>query len=253
MLRRILAADLGNTTVTFGRFVRGQVKEVRSMSTLDLSTDAILDLLSDWNDLEYGVYCSVVPHLRSELERALYQLTGRTPLELVYGDQIPFRIHYANPVQLGTDRLAHAFYVRRTVKQNAVVIDIGTAATVDFILGTGEFLGGAILPGPETALEALARRARQLQRFQWQRLEGFVGHSPEEAMEIGLLRGLEGALLYLVEQGERELGLRFPVRLVTGGLADLIHLPGFQPLPFLTLHGLKDYLEEYTETYRVPE
>ncbi len=253
MLRRILAADLGNTTVTFGRFHRGKLVEVRAMSTLDLTTDAALDLLSDWSDLEYGVYCSVVPDLRSELERVLHHLTGRTPLELVYGDRIPFRVHYANPVQLGADRLAHAFFVRRSMRQNAVVVDVGTAATVDFILGTGEFLGGAILPGPETALEGLVRRTRQLQRFQWQGLKGFVGHTPLEAMEVGILRGLEGGIQYVVEQGERELGMRFPVRLVTGGLAELLHLPGFQSFPYLTLHGLKDFLEEYVQTYRVPE
>ncbi len=252
-MKRILTADLGNTAVNFGLFEGSRVVEVRSMSTLDLSTEAVLDLLSDWNDVDYGVYCSVVPHLRTELERALHHLTGRTPLELVYGDQIPFRVHYANPVKLGADRLAHAFFVRRSVRRNAVVVDIGTAATVDFILGTGEFLGGAILPGPESALEGLTRRTHQLPRFQWSNIEGFVGHSPEEAMEIGILRGLEGALLYIVAQGEQELGLRFPSKYITGGLAPLIRLPGFQALPYLTLHGLKDYLEEYAETYRIPD
>ncbi len=252
-MKRIVTADLGNTAVNFGLFEGKRVLEIRSMSTLDLSTEAILDLLADWNDVDYGVYCSVVPHLRAELERALHHLTGRTPLELVYGDQIPFRVHYANPVKLGADRLAHAFFVRRSVRQNAVVVDIGTATTVDFILGTGEFLGGAILPGPETALDSLTRRTHQLPRFTWQEVEGFVGHSPEEAMEIGILRGLEGAVQYLVDQGIRELGLPFGARYLTGGLASLVQLPGFHRVPYLTLHGLRDYLEEYAETYRIPD
>ncbi len=251
-MQKVIAADLGNTSVNFGLFDRHRLVDVRSMSTLEFSTETALDLLADWSEGDFGVYCSVVPHLRSGVERVLHQITGRPPLELVYGDQIPFRVHYQDPTRLGTDRLAHAFYVRRSVKQNAVVVDVGTAVTVDFILGTGEFLGGAILPGPETSLEALTRRAHLLDRFQWMGVEGYIGHTPEEAMEIGILRGLEGALSHLVAQGEQELGVRFPRRILTGGLHGLLRLPGFQTLPYLTLHGLRDYLEEYTETFHIP-
>jgi type III pantothenate kinase len=125
-----------------------------------------------------------------------------------------------------------------------IVVDFGTANTVDAISDQGEYLGGAIFPGIEIAMDALFARAAALRRVELVAPKNVIGKSTMESVQSGAVYGFTGQVDALVERFQAELGDCTVVS--TGGLADLI-LPFSRTIqhnePWLTLHGLRIVFE----------
>jgi type III pantothenate kinase len=121
-----------------------------------------------------------------------------------------------------------------------IVVDFGTANTVDAISAQGEYLGGAIFPGIEVSLDALFSRAALLRRVELVPPKNVIGKSTIEAIQSGVLYGFAGQVDALVDRFVAELG---PCTVVaTGGLAEVV-LPVSRTIkfhePWLTLQGLR--------------
>jgi len=122
-----------------------------------------------------------------------------------------------------------------------IVVDFGTATTLDAITAKGEYLGGAICPGVTISADALFQRAARLPRIDVRKPSRVVGRTTVGAMESGLFWGYVGMVEGLVRRMNDELG-GDAVCVATGGLADVIapetaliqHVD-----PDLTLHGLR--------------
>ncbi len=101
-----------------------------------------------------------------------------------------------------------------------IMVDFGTATTVDAISAKGEYLGGAILPGIEISLDALFARAAALSWVELAKPRRVIGKSTAESVQAGVLYGFASAVDGLVTRFQAELG---PCTVVsTGGLAELI-------------------------------
>jgi type III pantothenate kinase len=150
-------------------------------------------------------------------------------------------IHVDNPHFVGADRLADAIAAGALHGGPAVIIDFGTATTVDAIDGSGAYLGGAIAPGLEASHDALVRRAALLPRIPLIPPEKVIGKDVVSSMQAGLLIGYAAMIEGLATRAVAELGGTAHV-IATGGLATVVsELSDVieQVDPDLTLHGIR--------------
>jgi pantothenate kinase type III len=169
-----------------------------------------------------------------------------THLRLSRHSDLPVRFHYQNPAGLGADRIADALYACSNYpKKNVIIIDSGTAITVDAVSGRGEFKGGTILAGIETQLKGLCAAADTLPFVSLPAAKiPFPGGSTVRCMQAGAAHGTAGALNHLVNKYERLLGGKCTV-LVTGGAWHLTRRLvdfKFSEIPDMTLVGMALYV-----------
>jgi type III pantothenate kinase len=153
-------------------------------------------------------------------------------------------ILYENPREVGPDRIADAVGAYDLYGGPAIVVDFGTATTVEAVSGKGEYLGGAICPGIEISLDALFGRAAALHRVALAEPRNVIGKTTNESIQSGVLYGYAGMVDGLCQRVETEIGEATVV--ATGGLAELI-APYTKAIdhiePWLTLHGLRIIFE----------
>ncbi len=232
-----LAVDVGNSRIHIGYFRRGRLEETLDVPTSKLNPDELAERLSRFQ-ARGALVSSVVPSLDATIEHLLKSVVVGEVRFLRYSPDLGITVDYERPETLGTDRLVHAFYVQKWVQADSVVVDLGTAITVDFIGGDGHFYGGAIIPGPNILRKALAAETALLFEFEWQNVPHFVGTSTEEAMEIGIMKTLEAGIRSITYGGAIELSWKTFRKLLTGGLIDKYRLVEFERVPHLNLYGL---------------
>ena len=154
-------------------------------------------------------------------------------------------ILYDTPADVGADRIVNgiAAYEKygRATKSALVVVDFGTATTLDAITAKGEYLGGAICPGVTISAEALFQRAARLPKIDVRKPATVIGRTTVGAMESGLFWGYVDMVEGLVRRMSAELGGTV-LCVATGGLAAVI-APETKLIqhvdPDLTLDGLR--------------
>lgn len=245
----LLAIDVGNTQTAVGIYAdrdllhewRISTEREATVDELAARHDQLLRLrgasLGDLDDLVVG---SVVPSLTAAYQDLAGKYLERDALVLGPGVRTGIALKIDNPRELGADRLANAVSAFARYGTACVVVDFGTATTLDVVSATGEYVGGVIAPGLETSLEALSSRAARLINVDLVPPPRVVGRSTVEAMQSGLVYGTVDQVDGLVRRAVEELDP--PVAVVaTGGLAELVVPLSSQitdHVPELTLEGL---------------
>ncbi|HEY7525024.1 MAG TPA: type III pantothenate kinase [Candidatus Limnocylindrales bacterium] len=251
----LLAVDVGNTNVTIGLVRAGALVATRRAATRPASTADELELLLDGllrldglglGDVEAFVVASVVPRQTENLERIA--ANRDRPLLIAGAGTVPLAIRVDRPDEVGADRLVNALAAARLHGAPAVVVDFGTATTLDCIAPDGAYVGGAIAPGLELGLEALAARTAKLPRIELRAPDRAIGRDTVSAMQAGTVFGYQALAAGLLDRVRRELagtsGLepRDVHAILTGGLSAApwaASLPGIDAIdPDLTLKGL---------------
>lgn len=243
----MLAVDIGNTHSVLGLFKDGApIRKWRLTTIPNATADEIemrVRMLIEEPDLngQDCVIATVVPSLDRPWRKALERMAPRGRTQSLNHANCGFPIDYANPAQIGPDRLANALGVERLGLRDAIVIDLGTATTFD-VVRDGHYLGGAIAPGIETGMLALTGRTARLPQIAIETPERATGRSTETALHAGLLFGHVGMMEYLVARIRREESLQHAQVIATGGwsriLGDLTSvIDAFHP--DLTLEGLE--------------
>lgn len=242
----VICIDAGNSSVKIcafgGRGNRGRVHRV-NLAGNRRSWDSIMRSFGfKPQNIRGAIISSVVPNLTPSIAGAVRRLTGRAPLVVDAGMRFPFRISLPNPQTTGADRLccaAGAIDKRRT---GAILIDAGSAVTVDLV-HKSVFRGGIIMAGPELSLRALAQHTKKLPLVTL--LESASGRSmqfntTEHSLLLGGRMSAAGGIREAVRFLERSAGGR-PVKILTGGAAPAVSglLPkSWRRDPHLTLKGL---------------
>ncbi len=245
----LLAVDIGNSETVLARFhgedLDGFWRLTTGRSTADELRIAV-ELLIREDATGWGaIVCSVVPALTRPWTEALRVTTGRLPVELSAANAgLPVEV--PEPSSVGPDRLANAFAARKLYGTPAIVVDLGTATTLDCISKAGAYVGGAIAPGVVTASEELFRRAARLHRVDLRRPERAIAKTTEEALRVGVVWGNAGLVDALVRRVRAELGGK-PKVIATGGLAPVL-APECETVDVvdegLTMKGLRLLWEE---------
>lgn len=243
----ILAIDVGNS-----RIKCAVVNEDRVIGRETVATSACDDAVSLNNlvrrvsgavlSIEKAVVSSVVPPLTAPVVKAVERHLGAKALVVSSEVRLPFRLAVARPQQVGSDRFCAAAGAVGFKRRNAIVIDAGSAITVD-VVKDGEFLGGIIAAGPSIALRALHRYAIQLPKLDLDSISSPFPRSfdsTETAMTLGATVGCVGAIRESVRYLESLVGTKAR-KYLTGGQAGLLatRLPrSWHFDPDLTLKGL---------------
>ncbi len=226
----LLALDIGNTTTTVGLF-RGSrlVNSDRFGSRLELGVDECTEMLFGFlqrklpkiPSIERVVISSVVPRLTTVYTTVIETKFGVKPLLVSANLPVGLKISYRKPEQLGADRLANAVAGFHLYGGPVVVVDLGTATKFEVVTKKGEYLGGAIGPGVETAALELVRKTALLPKVVLKKPKKAIGRSTEEALQAGILLGAAGGIDRMVAEIEKELGAKVKV-IATGGLAKTV-------------------------------
>jgi type III pantothenate kinase len=190
------------------------------------------------------VISSGVPRVTAELREMTARYFGMTALVLGPGVRTGMPILYDNPKEVGADRIANAVAAYDLYGGPSIVVDFGTANTIEAISEKGEYLGGAIFPGIEISMNALFERAAALGRVELVAPRHVIGKSTVESIQSGCVYGYSGQVDALVDRFQAELGDCAVV--ATGGLAEPIitHSRTVQHYePWLTLAGLRIVFE----------
>lgn len=243
----LLALDVGNTNITAGAFEgerlasQWRLETPRRASAPELGRTLAAAALRECVRVDACVYGSVVPHVDRSLERAVHFRFGVHAVPVRPGSKLGIELRVKKPGQVGADRLLNALAAHERAKGAAVVLDFGTATTFDCVAANGDYLGGAILLGPNLAAHALHEKTAKLPLVPMKKPRRAVGKDTQECIQAGLYWGYLGMIEKVLAMTLSELGGR-PKLYATGGLAFLFEkdLPkSMEIVPQLTLDGLR--------------
>jgi type III pantothenate kinase len=246
----LLAVDVGNTQTHLGAF-RGESLvehwrfQTRAGMTGDELADRIDGLLSlrglGLADIDSLIVSSVVPPLTNEYGQIAERYLDSPYLAV--GPQIKtgMPILIDNPHEVGADRLVNSIAAYERFGGACIVVDFGTGINFDAVSAAGEYLGGAIAPGIEISLSALAERAARIPRIDLAEPGAAIGRSTRAAIQSGVLYGFAGLVDGVARRLAAELGADASF-IATGGFAAAI-VPFCETLDevddLLTLTGLR--------------
>ncbi|MDO8544352.1 MAG: type III pantothenate kinase [Opitutaceae bacterium] len=191
--------------------------------------------------------CSVVPAALYPIRSACLKYFQADPFILQAGAKTGLKVRYRNPHEVGADRIAGAIgAMLRQPAANIIIVDCGTATTLDVVTAGAEYLGGAILPGIGISVETLAGKTAKLPTVEITRPAVALGRSTIESIQAGVYHGHVGAIRQLVSELSREaFGGERPHVIGTGGFARLIEPEKLfnEIVPELVLIGLKHAAE----------
>jgi len=243
----LLAIDIGNTQTVLGLFdghalARSWRIKTDARATADEMVLIYRGLLTGEPAVTGIALCSTVPSVLHEMRFMLQRYYAEVPTVIVEpGTRTGVPVLTDNPKEVGSDRIVNTLAAHELFGGPAIVVDFGTSTNLDVVSAQGEFLGGALAPGIEISLEALAARAAQLRKVELVRPRSVIGKNTVEALQSGALFGFAGQVDGLVRRIVAELG---PVNAViaTGGLANIV-IDESETItdhePDLTLHGLR--------------
>ena len=244
----LLAIDVGNTNTVLGLFdgealIRSYRVKTDSRSTADEILLTFRGLLQDDPEVTGISLCSTVPAVLNEMRTMLDRYYRDVPHVIIEpGAKTGVAVLTDNPKEVGADRIANALAAFSIYGGPSIVVDFGTSTNFDVISEKGEFLGGALAPGVEISLEALASRAAQLRKVEFVAPRSVIGKNTVEALQSGALYGFAGQVDGIVSRIVAELGGTVTAVIATGGLAPVV-IPESRTVtvhrPDLTIQGLR--------------
>lgn len=245
-----LAIDVGNTRVKLGLFACSSLRKRGELPSCIERTSFLADepipweLLAQWEPTNWlpSVIAGSNPGGVEQLKANWPSSLGPIPRVISNSEEFPLSIQVDEPRRVGIDRLLNAVAVNELRRTNrpAVIVDSGTATTVDVVSADGAFAGGAILPGLALSAKALHEYTALLPLVSVPELGQAtpepLGRNTRAAIRSGLFWGQLGAVKELIE---RQVGLDADL-FVTGGGGALLaeHLPRARFEPHLPLQGL---------------
>ena len=227
----ILAIDVGNTNIVLGGVDKGKdIFSVRLASDRNKTADQYaLDIQGILNmyhvevsDIEGGIISSVVPYLQSVIPQAVRILTGIDIMVVGPGIKTGLDIRTDNPAAVGSDLIVGAIAAKAKYKLPIAIVDMGTATTVSVMDENGAYLGGMIIPGLWTSVNALSSLAAQLPNIDLAAGNAKVlGTNTVDCMRSGSLIGCAAMLDGIIDRVEEELGMSVSA-VLTGGVSPLV-------------------------------
>ena len=195
-----LIVDIGNTLVKLAVFEQGRLVSQRSTHCPEAS---------DFEQLLQGRRAgrAIVESTRGDADEIveLVREWADRVLEFTPQTPVPIANAYRTPETLGRDRLAAAVGAATLYPgRNVLIVDFGTAVTVDLVTADGTFRGGCISPGMRMRFRALHDYSARLPVCAATESEALLGGSTEEAIRLGVMNSLtfeiEG---YMQRMGEK--------------------------------------------------
>lgn len=237
MNKEILLCDIGNTQIGIGISSGEKIDHSWRLQTSDRTEDEFFvllkSLLSEIDVAPYNiegvVISSVVPYLTKVFRHLSKKYLGISPI--VVSAELELGLDYGAikyPQHIGADLIANAFasYEKygKTERKNCIVVDFGTATTLQLITYEGKFIGTIISPGVLSGSESLIQKAAQLGEIELHAPKALLGNDTRSAMLSGIIIGtalmVDGFILRIKEHYSSLPGDFLTI--ATGGISELI-------------------------------
>ena len=226
----LLAIDIGNTNI-----VIGCIRDDKILFKARIATDytrtsdqygvEIKNMLEAFGickeDISDCIISSVVPPVFHSIRTGVIKVIGKQPMVVGPGLKTGLDIQVDSPAQVGSDRIVIAVAALAEYEAPLILIDLGTATTVEVVTQPRTYLGGVIYPGVKLSLDALTSRAAQLPGISLDKPRQVIGKNTVDCMRSGMMYGTAAMLDGVIERIEEELGYTCTL-VATGGLAQFV-------------------------------
>lgn len=256
----IIAIDIGNTNIGVGLFLGDEENSIESVP--GKSRARLADCLkSAWEQIPVAgsskegkrdgviVVSSVKPAWTKLVEQIVKDELGERPFIIGKDIPLPMTCWVDEPDKVGTDRVVSAAAAYDVVGDAVIVVDCGTAVTIDLVDENGIFRGGVICPGFEISAKALKDNTAQLPKVKISKPAGPYGKNTGEAINCGIYYSAIGAIQEIIRRYAEELG-KWPQTVITGSAAKIIaddcsFIDNY--VPHLVLKGIVLAYQKYVE------
>ena len=226
----LLAIDIGNTNIVIGIIRNDEILFKARIATDRLRTSdqygvEIRNMLEAFDirmsDISDCIIASVVPPVFNSVYTGVLKMTGKQPLVVGPGLKTGLNIHVDSPSQVGSDRIVAAVAALAEYKAPLVLIDMGTATTIEVVEPENVYMGGVIFPGVMVSLDSLTSRAAQLPGISLDKPKNIIGKNTVDCMRSGMMYGTAALLDGMIDRIAEELGHESTI-VATGGMAQFI-------------------------------
>ena len=226
----LLAIDIGNTNLVIGCIQNDKILFKARIATDSTRTSdqygvEIKSMLEAYgvkrSDIDDCIISSVVPPVFNSVRTGVIKIIGKQPMVVGPGLKTGLNIHVDVPSQVGSDRIVIAVAALAEYKAPLLLMDLGTATTIESVEPDNVYMGGVIIPGVRVSLDALTSRAAQLPGISLDQPKQVIGKNTVDCMRSGMMYGTAAMIDGLVERMEEELGHHCTL-IATGGLAQFI-------------------------------
>lgn len=226
----LLAIDIGNTNIVIGCISDDKILFKARIATDRTRTSdqygvEIKNMLEAYGvqktDISDCIISSVVPPVFNSVRTGVIKVIGKQPMVVGPGLKTGLDIHVEVPSQVGSDRIVIAVAALAEYKAPLILMDMGTATTIDVVEPDNVYMGGVIAPGVMVSLDALTSRAAQLPGISLDKPKNVIGKNTVDCMRSGMMYGTAAMLDGIVERIEDELGHECTL-VATGGMAQFI-------------------------------
>ena len=173
------------------------------------------------DEIEDCIISSVVPPVFNSVKTGVIKVIGKQPMVVGPGLKTGLNINVDVPSQVGSDRIVIAVAALAEYKPPMILMDLGTATTIEVVEPGNMYLGGVIFPGVKISLDALTSRTAQLPGISLDKPKNIIGRNTVDCMRSGMMYGTAAMIDGIVERIEEELGHKSTL-IATGGLAQFI-------------------------------
>ena len=226
----LLAIDIGNTQI-----VIGCIREDTILFDARIATDhartadqygvEIKQILEAYDvrreDVTGCIISSVVPPVFNAVRSGVRKFIGMEPMVVGPGLKTGLDIRMDVPSQVGSDRIVIAVAALAQYEPPLMLIDMGTAITIEVVEKNRVYAGGVIMPGARTALDALTSRTAQLPGISLDTPGKVVGKNTVDCMRSGIMYGTASMIDGMIDRMQEELGHESTL-VATGGLSAMI-------------------------------
>jgi type III pantothenate kinase len=229
----LLTIDIGNTNMVFGIFKGEELLGSFRLSTNSTATSDEMGIMAvayferfgyRAEDVEACIIGSVVPQVMYSITSAIIKYFGVAPL--VVGTDVDAGLKFDprcyESGRLGTDRAVNCIAAIKKYGAPFLIIDFGTATTIDAVGPDGIYMGGTIGPGLQVSLDALVSRTAMLPRVELQMPPTVLGRNTIEQIQAGVVGGYVGNMAYLIRRVIQEMNCPDVKVIATGGLSRMI-------------------------------
>ncbi|MDP8211861.1 MAG: type III pantothenate kinase [Candidatus Zapsychrus exili] len=220
-----IAIDIGNTSISFADITTKRIVRIFSVDSSLKQKDIekmICKLNNKYSDIDNVYICSVVPKTLKVVKIAIKKILNINAKVIGADIKVPVKNKYYNKAQVGQDRLVCAYIAKELLGSPVVIIDFGTAITIDVVSKKGEYEGGLIIPGIRLSAESLFNKAALLPNVEAIKTpKRLIGKNTEESILSGIFFGYGAMCSCLIRSISTQIKAS-PKVVVTGGYTKLM-------------------------------
>src|SRR5258706_4040717 len=226
----LLAIDIGNTNIVLGLYRNDKlITHWRLATQAERTADeygVIMTQLVGYagyraDQIRAIVVSCVVPPMMTTTQELAEKIFKLEPLIVGPGIKTGMPILYESPKDVGADRIVNGIAAYEKYRDSCIIVDFGTATTIDLISKKGEYVGGAIAPGLSISLEALFQRASKLPRIEIVKPKDVIGRNTVNSIQPGIFYGYVGLVDGIGKRIQKEHNVHAK-GIATGGVAPLV-------------------------------